>query len=850
MRRRFLCILVTACVVAAFIVPLAAPGAGAAQWVQIGTPFWGNITSSIVYKSELYVGVLQELDLAPVGCQIWKYDGTDWLQVNENGFGDRENASAWSMEIYDGKLYVGTMCSRQPDYINSYKGCEVWRYDDGTDWTRVASAGFGDKNNKAAESMAVFDGKLYTGTWYCSGNPGAQDLCQVWRYDGSDWSRVPFSPPQNPEDPWSNPGDMLSMAVYESKLYAGVTGGGMVWRYDGEGWEWVNPGDFWQETWVAWPWCMEVYNGNLYVGTAMGNFGVLGCRVMRYDGSSWAEVSSPGFGDLSNTWLKFMCVYDGKLYAAAGASDLVVQMYSYEGGDWTKVDTSEFGSAATTGITSMTACETGMFTSTFTVSSGSAVTSDTPGARGAVSERRAAVAGGPSIWMQGRFPPKPSTTFYFAEGTCRPNFDPYLCIQNPGGEDAQVKITYMKGNGATDEQTLTVGRNSRSTVVVKDKLGEGDDPAHDFSCKVESTNAVNIIAERPMYFNYKGAWTGGHDVMGALSPSTTFYFAEGTCRPNFDPYFCIQNPGEADAQVKITYMKGDGTTDSQDVTVAKNSRSTVVVKDKLGQGDNPAHDFSAKVECTNGQSILVERPMYFNYMGDWTGGHDVVGALSPATTFYFAEGTCRPGFDPYICIQNPGSADANVTITYMKGDGSTDTQTLTVGKNSRSTVVVKDRLGTADDVAHDFSAKVECTNGQAIIAERPMYFNYQSKWTGGHDVVGAFAAAPTFYFAEGTCRPGFDPYFCIQNPGAADAQVRITYMKGDGTTDTQDILVSKNSRSTVVVKDRLGTADDAAHDFSATVECINGESIIAERPMYFNYQSKWTGGHDVVGFTP
>jgi len=31
---------------------------------------------------------------------------------------------------------------------------------------------------------------------------------------------------------------------------------------------------------------------------------------------------------------------------------------------------------------------------------------------------------------------------------------------------------------------------------------------------------------------------------------------------------------------------------------------------------------------------------------------------------------------------------------------------------------------------------VECTNGQTIIAERPMYFNYNGVWTGGHDVVG------------------------------------------------------------------------------------------------------------------
>ncbi|MBK5093088.1 MAG: hypothetical protein JJE48_06200, partial [Actinobacteria bacterium] len=66
----------------------------------------------------------------------------------------------------------------------------------------------------------------------------------------------------------------------------------------------------------------------------------------------------------------------------------------------------------------------------------------------------------------------------------------------------------------TDTQSLSVAAHSRSTVVVRDKLGTGDDAAHDFSAKVESTNGVGIIAERPMYFNYRGTWTGGHDVVG------------------------------------------------------------------------------------------------------------------------------------------------------------------------------------------------------------------------------------------------------------------------------------------------------------------------------------------------
>ena len=131
-----------------------------------------------------------------------------------------------------------------------------------------------------------------------------------------------------------------------------------------------------------------------------------------------------------------------------------------------------------------------------------------------------------------------------------------------------------------------------------------------------------------------------------------------------------------------------------------------------------------------------------------------------------------------------------------------------------------------------------------------MYFNYQGVWTGGSDVIGALSPAGAFYFAEGTTRPGFSPYLTIQNPGLAHAQVKITYMMGDGTTAEQDITVGARSRYTVFVPDTLGVGEDAAHDFSCKVECFNNKRIIAERPMYFNYAGEWTGGSDVVGFAP
>jgi spore coat protein A, manganese oxidase len=443
--------------------------------------------------------------------------------------------------------------------------------------------------------------------------------------------------------------------------------------------------------------------------------------------------------------------------------------------------------------------------------------------------------------------------YYFAEGTVRPNFDAYLTILNPDTDnDADVKITYMRGDGSTKTQTLKVESTTRATVNVKDVLGSEDDAEHDFSCKVETTNGVQVFAERPMYFNYKGKWTGGHCVVGALAPALNWYFAEGTVRPNFDTYLTIQNPSaNQSAKVKITYMRGDGQTKVQNLTVPQHSRATVTVKDILGEGDDDEHDFSTKIESTNNIPIIAERPMYFNYKGIWTGGHDVVGALGPAPTWYFAEGTTRPDFDSYLCIQNPDQTkNSKVTITYYKGDGNIEEQNVTIPPHSRKTIVVKDKLGSANDAAHDFSCVVATTNGVNIIAERPMYFNYKGMWTGGHCVMGAVTPAKAWYFAEGTCRPNFDPYVTIMNPNATvDADVTIEYALGNGETESQKLTVPAGSRATVNVKDKLGSADDAAHDFSAKVASTNGVWIVAERPMYFNYNGQWTGGSCVMGFS-
>ncbi len=65
----------------------------------------------------------------------------------------------------------------------------------------------------------------------------------------------------------------------------------------------------------------------------------------------------------------------------------------------------------------------------------------------------------------------------------------------------------------------------------------------------------------------------------------------------------------------------------------------------------------------------------------------------------------------------------------------------------------------------------------------------------------------------------------------------------------QITTVAARSRATRHPEDVLGTGNDSAHDFSATVTCDPGQQLVVERPMYFDFHG-WTGGSDVVRYAP
>ena len=298
----------------------------------------------------------------------------------------------------------------------------------------------------------------------------------------------------------------------------------------------------------------------------------------------------------------------------------------------------------------------------------------------------------------------------------------------------------------------------------------------------------------------------------------------------FDTYILLANPKDEKAEATLTYMLPGGKTYDEDVELDPNSRKTVKVDDMLVN-----QEVSTTVVATSGE-VIPERSMYFRYRGFYPGGHDSPGVSSPAKEWYLPEGCTAWGFDTFIPVQNPGKDAANVTVTFMKSDGTTADSTFTVQPYSRYTVAVDSLPGLEQA---EFSARV--TSDLPVVVERSEYFDYGGIKE-GHNSPGVTALANDWYFAEGCTAYGFDTFFLLMNPSGQPADVTLTLLDNGGLSEDIPLRVQPHSRYTVMAD---GIKGWERREFSAHVRSADVK-IAAERSMYFDYNGI-KGGHDALG---
>ncbi len=314
----------------------------------------------------------------------------------------------------------------------------------------------------------------------------------------------------------------------------------------------------------------------------------------------------------------------------------------------------------------------------------------------------------------------------------------------------------------------------------------------------------------------------------------TWYFAEGYTGAGFDEYITIQNPNPADAHVWVTYYTPSAAPELRPHTVPADSRYTIYVNSDLGEGE----ENSFVVESD--QPVIAERPMYFRYSGtaghDWQGGSDAMGSTGLSRRWYFAEGYTGEDFEEYLTVQNPNAEWATLDVTYFVNGGAPIRKQHRVAPTSRYTINVNEDAGAGLEVSAMLQAD------RPILAERPMYFNFDGRMDGGHIVMGSPNLAQDWYLAEGATFYPFSEFITIQNPNAAPATVAIAYYTPAGAPITSNHTIDPNSRATINVGDDAGVASEISTYLHSNLP------ILVERPMYFDQlHGGLPGGHCAVG---
>jgi len=294
------------------------------------------------------------------------------------------------------------------------------------------------------------------------------------------------------------------------------------------------------------------------------------------------------------------------------------------------------------------------------------------------------------------------------------------------------------------------------------------------------------------------------------------------------------NPDGRAATATINYT-GD-VTKQVSVVVPAGGRVTRDVASDVGI------DRDVSVSVASDVGIVAERPIYFNYHGNCPGGDSTIGATYPAQDFYFAEGATYEWASEWICVANPNPVNANVKVYYAISGGGTAQKNIVVGPNARQTLNVAAAVGWDKDVS------VRLHSDLPVVAERSMYFDYGGgSWPGGAIATGAPAPRNTYYFAEGTTRQNavdgsFDEWVSIENPNGKDVNIKLSFLKPDGITLVQNVVVPKSTRSTISVNALLGP------DLDSSLVLEASDPVVVERPMYFNYRGFAQGGSVSRGY--
>lgn len=345
-------------------------------------------------------------------------------------------------------------------------------------------------------------------------------------------------------------------------------------------------------------------------------------------------------------------------------------------------------------------------------------------------------------------------------------------------------------------------------------------------------------------------------VQGAYVPyaATRRYLAEGATGAFFDTNIAMFNPYVDPINATLTFLRSGHAPLTTVVTLPPRGRADVRPAEQPGLA---AAEFSTVIDTD--APIAIDRTMTWDASG--YGSHTEAAIVSPALTWYLAEGATSGAFNLFYLLQNPAADPALVRVTYLLGGGQPPLEKVyTVAAQSRQNIWVDVEMFPTPDgslpllASAEVSGVIEVLNDVPIIVERAMYMDRPGQlFSAGHNSAGVTAPDTNWFLAEGATGAYFDMFVLLANPTQDDAVVTVDYLRVDGSPLQKTYTVPASSRFNIWVDeeefDGLGRAlADAT--FSMTLTSTNGTPIIVERSMWWPGNSTtWHEAHNSPGAT-
>jgi hypothetical protein len=167
-------------------------------------------------------------------------------------------------------------------------------------------------------------------------------------------------------------------------------------------------------------------------------------------------------------------------------------------------------------------------------------------------------------------PPIPTdgTLTYFAEGAAG-LFTYRLALLNTTNTETGAVVSFLREGGTPVQRVYNLPSLTRVTVSAADV----PELAGTSFGTILSTGP-GVVAERTMGWDVGGAMAGGHTAKAIVSPSQTWYLAEGNAG-FFDTFVLLVNPQDSPANATVDFLLDDGQVVSRPYTLPAFGRLSI-----------------------------------------------------------------------------------------------------------------------------------------------------------------------------------------------------------------------------------------------------------------------------------